>query len=50
MVVLPDPDSPISATTSPRATSKLTPLTIGTFLAELGASVDPEVVDLEQGH
>src|SRR5260221_7114171 len=28
MVVLPDPDSPISATTSPRATEKLTVLTM----------------------
>src|SRR3712207_4144054 len=30
MVVLPEPDSPISATTSPRPTVKLTSLTIGT--------------------
>src|SRR3712207_1251123 len=30
IVVLPEPDSPISATTSPRPTVKLTSLTIGT--------------------
>src|SRR5450830_2188949 len=30
MVVLPEPDSPISASTSPRATVKLTSLTIST--------------------
>ena len=51
MVVLPEPDSPMRATTSRRFTSKLTPLTMGVREPSSLAGVDRQAIDLEEhGH
>ncbi len=48
VVDLPQPDSPTSPSVSPRATSKLIPLTALMVLVPPGVELDHEVVDLQE--